>query len=224
MTVDVVSVNWASLCIKRLPVRILISTFVDILSISQRILEYLLTYSMEQSPSWGTNQVSASQEIPRILWNPKVHYRIHKRLPPVPILSQLDPVHTPTSYFLKIHLSIILPFTPGSPKWSPSLRISRQNFVYASLLHHTRYMPRPSQSSRFYHPFDEEYKSWSSSLCSFLHSLITNLGRTKVSVQARGLMYECFVTRYVLRLGVVSTSPNPQAGGLPLVGCARLLI
>ena len=68
---------------------------------------YLLTYSMEQSPSWEANQFAASQEIPRILWNPKVHYRIHKSPPTVPILSQLDPVHTPTSHFLKIHLNII---------------------------------------------------------------------------------------------------------------------
>ena len=46
-----------------------------------------LTYSMEQSPSWEANWSAASQEIPRILWNPKVHHRTHKRTPPVPILS-----------------------------------------------------------------------------------------------------------------------------------------
>ena len=38
----------------------------------KHIFTYLLSYSMEQSPSWEANQFAGSQEIPRILWNPKV--------------------------------------------------------------------------------------------------------------------------------------------------------
>ena len=110
----------------------------------------IFTYSMERSPSWEANIFSDSQEIPRILWNLKVHYRIHKCQPLGPIQSQLDPVHTTTYHFLKIHLNIILASMPGSHKLSLSLRIPRQNPVYASPLTHMRYMPRPSHFSPYY--------------------------------------------------------------------------
>ena len=130
---------------------------------------------MEQSPSWEANRFLSSQEIPRILWNPNVHYRIHKCPPPVPI-SKLDPVHILTSHFLKIYINITFPSTPGSPMWSLSLRFSHQNPVYASLLPHTRYMPRPSHSYWFYHLY---YIGWGVQiikflLCSFLYSPLTS--------------------------------------------------
>ena len=50
-----------------------------------------------------------------------------------------------------------------------------------------------------------------------LMSLFRCLGCTKVSVQVRGLLFDCFATWYFLRWGVVSTSPNPQAEGPPLL-------
>jgi len=141
-----------------------------------KLLTYLLTHSLQQSPSWEANRLSASQEIPHILWNPMVHHRTHKCPPTVPILSQLDPVHTPISHFLKIHLNIILPSMPGSPQWSLSLRFPRHNPVHAS--------PFPRRATCPAHLIlldfitrtilGEQYRSLSFSLCSFLHSPVTS--------------------------------------------------
>jgi len=108
------------------------------------------------------------------MWNPRQN--IHKRLPPVPILSQLDPVHIAKSHFLKIHLNIIFPSMPRPSTWSLSFRFPRRNPVYASLLPHTRYMPDHLILLTFITRtvLGEVYRSLSSSLCIFLHSLVTS--------------------------------------------------
>ena len=89
---------------------------------------------------------AASQEIPRILWSPKVHHRTHKCPPPVHILGQLLSVLTIPSHFLKTHLNIILPSRSGSLQWSLSLRLPHQNPVHPCPLPHTRHMSRPSHT------------------------------------------------------------------------------
>jgi hypothetical protein len=74
------------------------------------LLTYLLTYLlMELRASSEAANCAATQEIPSVLWNPKVHYRLHKSPPLVPILSQIDPMPTLPSYLSKINFKPCIP-------------------------------------------------------------------------------------------------------------------
>jgi len=138
---------------------------------SQTQLYHLLTYSMVQSPSWEANWSAASQEIPRISRNPKVHYRTHNHSPTVPILGRPNQVHIPISRFLEIRPNIIKPSTPKSPQWSLSLRFPHQDPI------HPLSSPTCATCPTHHILLDfitrtilgEEYKSFSSSLCSLFH-------------------------------------------------------
>jgi hypothetical protein len=67
----------------------------------------LVTNSLELSPSLEVASCEITQELPSISLNLKVHYRLHKRTPLVPILSQTNPVHTTPIYESEINLNII---------------------------------------------------------------------------------------------------------------------
>ena len=137
---------------------------------------YLLTRSIEQGLYWEADRFPASQEITRILWNPNVHYGVHKDPPPVPIFSQINQVQAPIP-LQRFHLNIILQSTTGCTKWSfPS------GFPTKTL-----YGPLPSHISGtcLAHLIlidlitriifgKGTYVSLSSALCSFIHSAVTS--------------------------------------------------
>lgn len=57
------------------------------------------------------------EKIHRILWDSKVHCRIHNSSPPVPILSQMEALHTLPSWSFKIRFDIIFAFRPRFSRW-----------------------------------------------------------------------------------------------------------
>jgi hypothetical protein len=94
---------------------------------------------MQQSPSWEANRFSANREFPRILWNPKLHYRIYNRPLPVSTKSHINSVPVSPSHIFTVRFNIIFQSTLMSSKWPLSLRLPHQTPVWT--------YPVPSKSS-----------------------------------------------------------------------------
>jgi hypothetical protein len=91
---------------------------------------------MEQGPFWEANRFAASQEIPRILWNPKAHSRIHKCPPSVPVYFLPIRMKYPAQHpFLKISANILRETKfdtqthAHTPSWSRFTYFNRLVFV-----------------------------------------------------------------------------------------------
>jgi hypothetical protein len=117
------------------------------------------------SPSWEADSHWASQEIPWLLWNPKVHYREHKGPPLVLTWARWIQSTPPHPIFL---ISILL--LMSRLRLHLPVRFSDQNSVYISHLSHAYYMSLPSRPPWFDHPniIWWSVQLWSSSLCSLL--------------------------------------------------------
>jgi hypothetical protein len=123
---------------------------------------YSIHSLMDLSPSWEAANCAATQELPSVLWNPKVHYRVNKSPPLVPIPSLIHPIHTIPFYFSEIHSNIVHPPTSWSFPWSLSFWILHQYAICMPLLPqfvlHTLHISHYTASKTLKNEYNSHYK------------------------------------------------------------------
>lgn len=105
--------------------------------------ENIVNY-LHQSPFWEAN-VSSSQEISRILWNPEFPWACSKESVAFPS-SQFHPIDIFQSCFMKNCFNIIFSFASMSFKCSLSCRFPHQNNICISFSPHIYHVIRPAYS------------------------------------------------------------------------------
>ena len=111
------------------------------------------------------------KKLPLLLRNSKVHYSIHNRPPPLPVLSQISTVHFSSSHFLKTPFNVSFSsrpvFSKGSFSGIPTITL----YVYLLSLVLATY---PAHLILLYLItriiYGEEYRPQSPSLCCLLQS------------------------------------------------------
>jgi hypothetical protein len=94
-----------------------------------------------QSPTCKAKGYSPIKGYTWLLLQRKVRYRVHNNPPLVPSLSQINPVHTPTTYWITIHFNIISS-SPTHLKWTPCFSPNILNMFrpfHACYTHHLSY-------------------------------------------------------------------------------------